>query len=102
MSDTKLVALTGRQLKELRLAAGRTAQPVNKCQHRLLHTRPGSVQIIAGIRVVIERHQCSNTARWLDEISGKLVCGAHANYVEDTHHDHPTPIVYMNTVTTLW
>ncbi len=94
--DVKFVALTGAQLKALRTAAGRyrgAGSPVNLCQARLAETRPGFPMLIAGLTVRIDRHQCSNTARWIDELSGRLMCGAHANRAENTHHDHPTPVV---------
>jgi hypothetical protein len=89
--NVKFVALTGAQLKALRSAAGRVRQPVNLCQSKLAETRPGFPMLIAGLTVRIDRHQCSNTARWVDELTGQLVCGAHANREENTHHDHPTP-----------
>jgi hypothetical protein len=95
-NNIKFVALTGKQLKALRAAAARqrgNTAPVNLCSHQLVETRPGFPMLIAGLTVRIDRHQCSNTARWLDELTGKLVCGSHANRMDNAHHDHPTPVV---------
>jgi hypothetical protein len=92
-NNIKFVALTGVQLKALRDEAARNRQPVNLCQHKLVETRVGFPMLIAGLVVRINRDQCSNTARWVSEDTGMLVCGAHANRVDNTHHDHPTPVV---------
>ncbi len=92
-NNIKFVALTGAQLKALRAASARSRQPVNLCQHKLVESRVSFPMLIAGLTVRIERDQCSNTARWVSEETGKLVCGAHANRLDNTHHDYPTPVV---------